>query len=344
MSIANFPELTELERILDAGARYLEVQEICRIDAKGAHLPLYSIALGNPAPELPTVGFFGGFHGLERIGTAVVLAYLNNLVTRLRWDSALHRRLESTRLVFMPLINPGGMLHGKRSNPNGIDLMRNAPLEAQEQVPFMLGGHRFSRALPWFRGVQDAPMEAENKAVCHVVEHELLSHQFSVSVDCHSGFGLRDRIWFPYAHTTTPIEHLPEIHALKGIYDDSYPHHKYVFEPQSQQYLTHGDLWDYLYRQAYQADASGERIFLPLTLELGSWLWVKKNPYQLFSRHGIFNPLIAHRQQRVLRRHLPWFDFLVDAAISRHRWLPDNTQRERLRQDALALWYGHTPA
>ena len=125
------------------------------------------------------------------------------------------------------------------------------------------------------------------------------------------------------------------------IYDASYPHHNYVFEPQSRQYLTHGDLWDYLYRQAHQADASGTRIFLPLTLELGSWLWVKKNPSQLFTRHGMFNPLIAHRQQRVLRRHLPWFDFLVDAAVSRHRWLPDHAQRARLHQDALALWYGH---
>ena len=49
-------------------------------------------------------------------------------------------------------------------------------------------------------------------------------------------------------------------------------------------------------------------FFLPLTLEMGSWLWVKKNPRQLFSRHGIFNPLIEHRQQRVLRRHLALLD------------------------------------
>ena len=25
-------------------------------------------------------------------------------------------------------------------------------------------------------------------------------------------------------------------------------------------------------------------FFLPLTLEMGSWIWVKKNPRQLFSR------------------------------------------------------------
>ena len=83
-------------------------------------------------------------------------------------------------------------------------------------------------------------------------------------MDCHSGFGFRDRIWFPYAHRRAPIE------------------------PQSQQYFAHGDLWDHLYMQSC---AQAQGIFLPLTLEMGSWLWVKKNPRQLFSRHGIFNPL-----------------------------------------------------
>ncbi len=71
------------------------------------------------------------------------------------------------------------------------------------------------------------------------------------------------------------------------IFEEAYAHHHYVFEPQSRQYLTHGDLWDYLY---LKAAARPGRMFLPMTLEMGSWLWVKKNPRQLFSRHGIFNP------------------------------------------------------
>ena len=156
--------------------------------------------------------------------------------------------------------------------------------------------------LPWFRGVFGTAMEAENRTVCEVVHAELLSRAFSLSVDCHSGFGTRDRLWFPYAHTRTPIVHLAEMHALKNIFTASHSHYRYIFEPQSLQYLAHGDLWDHLYQQAC---AQPERIFLPLTLEMGSWLWVKKNPRQLFSRHGIFNPLIAHRQQRVLRQHHP---------------------------------------
>jgi hypothetical protein len=83
-----------------------------------------------------------------------------------------------------------------------------------------------------------------------------------------------------------------------------------------------------------------DSVFLPLTLEMGSWLWVKKNPRQLFSRDGIFNPLIAHRQQRVLRRHLPLLDFTFRAAASSARWLPGGDEQERHRAAAQARWYG----
>ena len=47
------------------------------------------------------------------------------------------------------------------------------------------------------------------------------------------GFGLHDRIWFPYAHTARPVEHLPELHALCEGFDRAQLHHRYVFEPQT---------------------------------------------------------------------------------------------------------------
>jgi hypothetical protein len=179
-------------------------------------------------------------------------------------------------------------------------------------------------------------MEVENQAVCAVVNAELLSRSFSLAVDCHSGFGATDRIWFPYAHTRAPIGHLAEVHALKEIFAGSHNHHRYIFEPQSAQYLAHGDLWDYLYQQACN---QGDCIFLPLTLEMGSWLWVKKNPRQLFSRHGMFNPLIEHRQQRVLRQHQQFLDFLSRAACGHALWLPGAEERERCHARALQEWY-----
>ena len=337
MKRADLPELAALERIIELGAGFLQSEIVGFSELpNGQQLPIYVIALGSADPLVPAVGYFGGVHGLERIGTEVVTAYLHSLVMRLAWDSTLHRQLETVRLVFMPLVNPGGMYMGTRANPHGVDLMRNAPVDASKPVPFLVGGQRFSARLPWYRGAAGAPMQSEGQAICNVVRKEMLPRAFSMSVDCHSGFGVRDRIWFPYAHTRTPIAHLAEVHALKRIFAQSHHYHRYTIEPQSLQYLAHGDLWDYLYMENLRL---GNGVFLPLTLEMGSWLWVKKNPRQLFSRHGIFNPLIEHRQQRVLRQHQQFLDFLSRAACGHRLWLP--TEQVRMQEHALALeeWY-----
>ena len=63
-----------------------------------------------------------------------------------------------------------------------------------------------------------------------------------------------------------------------------------------------------------------------MTLELGSWRWIRKNPRQLFSRLGMFNPVKAHRTERVLRRHTNFLDFLTRAAFASQRWLPQGDQ------------------
>lgn len=331
-------ELDELERLIDLAGPELDVQ-VQQLDAGTRSLPLYTLALG--APDAPAaLGIFGGVHGLERIGSQVVLAFLRALLARLRWDAGLQRLLADLRLVVMPIVNPGGMLRQTRANPNGVDLMRNAPVEALDPVPFLVGGQRISPGLPWYRGRWGAPMEAESAALCAVVQRELHGRAFSLALDCHSGFGLRDRVWFPLAHTRSPIADLAHLHALHEIFELSNSDHRYVFEPQSRQYLTHGDLWDHLYLQARAHEGT---VFLPLTLEMGSWLWVKKNPRQLFSRHGIFNPLIAHRHQRVLRHHLPLLDFAMRAAAAWRQWLPQGEQVERHRRLAFERWYGARP-
>jgi len=332
------PELLALEKILEQGARHLDVQVVRQVQvASGERFPVYTVGVGNPALDVPAVGFFGGVHGLERIGAEVVIAYLQNVVMRLQWDTTLHRQLEQVRLVFMPIVNPGGMWSATRANPRGVDLMRNAPVDAVDRVPLWVGGQRVSAGLPWYRGRLGDPMEAESQALCEVATAQLLARPFSMALDCHSGFGVKDRLWFPFAHTRKPIAHLAELHALQEIFLQAHSHHQYIIEPQSTQYLAHGDLWDHLYLQACQTLPT--HTFLPLTLEMGSWLWIKKNPRQLFSRNGIFNPLINHRQQRVLRRHLSLLDFLARAACSHARWVPAPDQRAQRRADALAAWY-----
>ena len=331
------PELEALRMIIEFGAPQLDVKVMRQVSTPaGSSFPIHTIALGNPDHAVPAVGFFGGVHGLERIGAQVVIAYLQSLVMRLRWDTSLRRQLEAVRLVFMPLVNPGGMAMGTRANPRGVDLMRNAPVDALGKVPFLAGGQRLSPGLPWYRGKAGAPLEEESQALCDVVASELLVRKFSIALDCHSGFGFGDRIWFPYTHKPEPIRHLAEVHALQEIYLQAYSHHRYLFEPQSLQYLAHGDLWDHLYLKSC-ARPSG--VFLPLTLEMGSWLWVKKNPRQLFSRHGMFNPLIEHRQQRVLRQHQLLLDFLSRAACGHRLWMPGPDTRAVHHAQALQDWY-----
>lgn len=227
------------------------------------------IALGNAAPQLPAVGFFGGVHGLERIGWRVVIAFLDSLVMRLRWDSSLHRLLEQVRLVFMPIVNPGGMLRGTRANPRGIDLMRNAPLDAQDRVPFLVGGQRLSSGLPWYRGVRGEPMEAESRALCVTVRQELLGRPFSLALDL--PFGLRharpDLVCLR-AHPPPHPRPGAAARVRRNLFAVARPR-TYVFEPQSVQYLAHGDLWDHLYDGAHGVP---DQVFLPLTLEMGSWM------------------------------------------------------------------------
>lgn len=292
--------------------------------------------MGTDAPDAPALGLFGGVHGLEHIGARVVLAFLRSLVSRLPWDHSLHQLLAATRLVFMPVVNPAGLLRGTRANASGVDLMRNAPVQAQERPLPLVGGHRLSAALPWYRGPAGAPMQPESEALCEVVERELLGRPFALALDCHSGFGMRDRLWFPFAHTRKPLAHLAQVNALRTVFEGSHSHHPYVIEPQSAQYLTHGDLWDHLYLRAGQRAGS---VFIPFTLEMGSWLWVKKNPRQLLSRGGMFNPGIEHREQRVLRRHLPLLDFLLRATASSARWLPQGDAIEQHRREGMARWW-----
>ncbi|WP_118184810.1 M14 family zinc carboxypeptidase [Paraburkholderia phosphatilytica] len=332
----SFAEYDELKAILDIGSATFEIRSACDVKVEGRIFSMYTASIGSTDPLAPAIGFFGGIHGLERIGSQLVLDYMRALLGRLEWDELLVRQLQSVRLIFVPIVNPGGMWAATRANPNGVDLMRNAPQDADAHVPWLAGGQRIGAWLPWYRGRRGAPMEAEAVALLHVVENELASRPFSVALDCHSGYGWGDSIWFPYARTRGRMRHLAEMYALKTMFELAHPHHGYTFEPQSHQYLLHGDLWDCAYDRA-----PSDSTFLPVTLELGSWLWIKKNPRQLFSRQGMFNPVKAHRTARVLRRHANLLDFLTRAAFSSQRWLPQGSRRDLLQERAIDHWYGN---
>lgn len=330
------PELFQLESLINQARKYAKVKILTKVKTKGLELPLYSLRFGNNNKEMPAIAFVGGVHGLERIGARVVLAYLDTVIQRLEWDKSFKKLLNQINLIFVPIVNPSGMALSRRANVNGIDLMRNAPIESEGRAPFLIAGQRISKHLPYYRGLDNEPMQPENQALVKLIRKELFHRKFCLSIDCHSGFGTSSRVWFPYARSRNAFENLGEMMAIAELFDRTYPNHFYQIEPQSKNYTTHGDLWDYIYLE-HLANSRG--TYLPLTLEMGSWLWVKKNPRQLFSFLGIFNPMKPHRQMRVLRQNIVFFDFLLKACVNYTQWLPKKVDRERLRLKALRTWF-----
>ncbi len=344
--LLHLPELLEVQRLAAHGGKNLmRVTELATVNHENMSLPILAFDFGSMRPDAPVFFLTGGVHGLERIGTRVIISYLKTLTHLAQWDSTTRHLLERVRLSVIPIVNPVGMYLGRRSNGNCVDLMRNAPVEADEKKPFFLAaGHRISKLLPWYRGALGAGLEVETNAIINFFENQFAAAPTVVALDVHSGFGSVDRLWFPYARTKKPFPNLREVFKLTHLLDSVYPHHIYRVEPQAASYTTHGDLWDYLYDRRRLKDGG---LFIPLTLELGSWLWIKKNPRQLFSALGIFNPLLPHRTSRILRRHVNLLDFLLRASASPEAWVrgygylqnPDEVDRM-----ALARWYGERAA
>ncbi len=338
MSHKPFPEMAQLEDIIvQLGAR-AQVEIVERISYKDREFPIYCIALGSMQEDVPVLGYFGGVHGLEKIGSEVILSYLQTIVNLLDWDEEFVVRLTKSRLVFVPIVNPVGVYTGTRCNGNGVDLMRNAPIEGAVNTR-LYSGHRLTPFLPWFRG-DKTRMETESRALCQVIKRHMFNSPLSIAVDLHSGFGIHDRLWFPYASSKKPFQALAEIYAWKQLFDRCYPHHFYKIEPTSHEYVINGDLWDYLYDDFQQCHEEGRGLFLPLTLEMGSWLWLRKSPWHLFQRHGLFHPLLPHRQQRILRRHFTLFDFIYRSLLNPERWASlQQAQKKDCYEQARALWY-----
>lgn len=312
--VAALPELVAIEELAAVAEEWAAVDVLARVEG----LPIYSVRFGTADRTQPTLLVTGGVHGLERIGTHVAIAFLTSLVARLRWDQMLHDALTRARIIVVPLVNPVGMALGVRANGWGVDLMRNAPEAATVGTP-LIGGHRISPRLPWYMGRADTEMEAEAATLVRFVETELFGSPLAIALDLHSGFGLVDRLWYPYARTREPPPDVQGIDALSRLLDATLPNHVYKMEQTARVYTIRGDLWDYLYDRRRTA---GNGLLLPLTLEMGSWTWVRKNPLQGLSTLGRFNPIKPHRHRRTLRRHLPLLDFLLHAVISHRAWLP----------------------
>lgn len=330
------PEIEKIKKIKEELRDLARFEVLEEIESQGVSHPIYKVSFGSQNPEAPVLGLIGGVHGLERIGAQVCLSLMGTLSQLVLWDKNIKKNLEHIRIFFIPTVNPAGIFNKTRSNPNGVDLMRNAPITATSKVPFLLGGHNYASWLPWYRGNPFEKMEKESLALVEAVQKEIQKAPVSITVDFHSGYGLQDQIWFPYGKTKEAWPGLPVMHSFKNLLERTYPYHFYKIEPPA--YLVHGDLWDYLYD--WQTKNNTSSVYLPLTLEMGSWNWVKKNPLQFFSAEGPFNPIKSHRLNRTLRRHNTFFEFLIRAISSPEAWVHlSEEQKLKHEMQAHELWY-----
>lgn len=332
--------LTKLARLVtqDGPLKSLvQLETLAHIQHHNETYPLYCFTIGTNDPQAPVLFVTGGVHGIERVGAQLAWSLLKTTIDRLVWDRAHQELFLKIRLVIIPLVNPVGYKKFKRSNGNNVDLMRNAPVKAIDRTPFLVGGQRFSPVLPWYQG-SELSMEKENIAVASKFFSTTGQSSCVISIDFHSGFGMRDRLWFPFSYTKKPFDHLPEMHSFSRLFEETYPFHIYQVEPQSKSYLISGDLWDYFYLELRKYNPTA--VYLPLTLEMGSWIWVRKNPWQLFSREGIFNPIKEHRLKRTYRRHTLLFDFLLKALYSHTAWSKlEEALKNHHRERAIERWY-----
>jgi len=160
------PELLQIEAIIQGDNQaHLRSKVLCHVSCEDDVLPIYALTLGNNAQDIPCVTYVAGIHGLERIGTQVVIAFLEGLLERLKWDRVLADILQRVRINILPIINPVGMLKATRANGQGVDLMRNAPVDSHEKTIWLAGGHRISSVLPWYRGKSGEAMQPEAQAL-----------------------------------------------------------------------------------------------------------------------------------------------------------------------------------
>lgn len=124
-----FPQLEQLERVIEQFGDKTPAQVIEQIHYKSHEFPIHCITLGSTELDVPKPAFFGGVHGLDKIGSEAIISYMETISQLLDWDEEFLNQLEKSRLVFVPLVNPVGIYLGTRSNGNGVGLMRNSPVE-----------------------------------------------------------------------------------------------------------------------------------------------------------------------------------------------------------------------
>lgn len=307
-------------RIAKLGGKLVQLQQagFSRRTNEGFRFPIYTLEIGTKEglADHP-IGITAGVHGLETIGIQILLDFLEYIVHPKSTGYLPELKKGKLGLVVVPIVNPGGVAAKTRSNPGGVDLMRNSGIEAEKALPFF-GGQRFSNRLPYFRGYG---LEPESRTLSRTVFEKFFHVKNAILpvLDLHSGFGTVDNVWWPYAYTHKPCEDTPTYEKVAAYLRDHCGHINFSYGPQSESYTTHGDLWDKFYdhyRELHSEAANWDSKFLPITLEVGTWSDIKEEPLKIFSKKGIFRPAEQNKNE-MLTRYRGFLRDFVRLALTR---------------------------
>ncbi len=82
----DFAEMDDLEDLIHKFGELARTRVVAEVSSNNKTFPLYCISISSSRPTDPAVGIFGGVHGLERIGSEVVLSFMHTLLEWIRWD------------------------------------------------------------------------------------------------------------------------------------------------------------------------------------------------------------------------------------------------------------------
>jgi len=299
-------ELIQLKRLEKNFGDIVIMEEIGEVAYKGYRTPINAFFISHkPKPELPTIAFFSCFHGVEWIGSRVLVNFIEHLVREIKWDEDIKSLTEKVNICGIPIVNPIGRIEGYRSNGNGIDLMRNAPVVSEDALP-LLGGQRISRHLPWYMG---EGLEKENEIVVKFLNDYVFPSNFKMTIDIHSAFLRGSRIWIPYASgKKLRSKEAAIFRQVRKTLNGIYKYNPYKYEKQEHVYKTHGDFWDYNFDRHNDLYPG---TYLPLTLEISSWDWTMKNFLKHWSLESLFSPDSRKESNAEYIKHIMVFDFLI---------------------------------
>lgn len=272
----------------------------------GFRFPIYLLQYGKNTKRAIPITYLAGVHGIEAIGIQVLFDFIH-YIAKSESCQEIQDAVSSGRLIFyfIPIVNPGGFVEKSRSNPAGIDLMRNSGENGEKALPFF-GGQKLSKKLPYYRGNS---MQLENRILKRFIKERVLTpNNFVPVIDIHSGYGKSNHLWWPPAGKLKPLDEEQRFQDVADFIREKQYINQYAMHRQNLSYRVHGDIWDLLFEESIKENSG----ILPFTLEIGTWHSIR----QLWKPRDLFKPpksirSFAIRSHRDLLKKFAEYELLL---------------------------------